>query len=63
MSKPMTVFPEKFCLFAGGKEHLEEAKAYIKKHGLTSEDVRILCNDEDDELLVITRRDGVELKG
>lgn len=49
-------FPEKFCLFAGCNcpEHIEEAKKYVKKHGLTGDDVKIIANEED--VLVMTKR-------
>jgi hypothetical protein len=54
-------FPAKFCLFAGDacQEHIDEAKNYVKRMGLTSEDVKIICNDEN--VLIITKRE-VEIK-
>lgn len=40
---------------------LEEAKRYIKKHGLTSEDVRIVPTKDKRTLSVITKR-HIELR-
>lgn len=59
----MNKYPSKFCLFAApvGDEYIEEAKNYIKKNGLTSDDVRILKSDTD--VTVWTKRDGVVLNG
>lgn len=59
----ITKFPAKFCLFAApvGDEYIEAAKDYIKKHGLTSDDVRILKSDTG--VTIWTKRDGVELNG
>lgn len=42
-------------------EALEEAKRYIKKHGLTSEDVRIVPTKDKRTLCVITKR-HIELR-
>jgi hypothetical protein len=42
-------------------EALEEAKRYIKKHGLTSEDVRIVPTKDKRTLSVITKR-HIELR-
>lgn len=54
-------YPSKFCLFAykPDEEGIQAAKDYIKKYGLTSDDVRILKSDTD--VTVWTKRD-VELK-
>lgn len=60
----MTKYPAKFCLFAACVDFpnaIEEAKAYIKKYGLTRDDVRILKSDKD--VTVWTKRDGVVLNG
>lgn len=60
--KDLNKYPERFCLFAGSgddPEHIEEAKKYVKKHGLTSEDVKIISNGE--QVLVVTKRE-IELK-
>lgn len=50
----MTTYGPKFVLFYGGIEHLEEAKAYVREHGFTSDDVRIITNGE--EVMVITKK-------
>jgi len=55
----MTTYPPRFCLFAGGKDHLDEAKKYVKRFGLTSEDVKITSNGK--EILVMTKKE-VKLK-
>jgi hypothetical protein len=44
-----------FVLFAGGHEHLEDAKEYIRKHGFTPEQVRIVKTV--DQILVKTKVD------
>ena len=53
----MTLEPG-FCLFAGGDspEYIEEARAYIRRNGLTADDVKIVRRPEDDLVLVITKR-------
>lgn len=58
----MTQYPAKFCLFcetATDDAALENAKEYIRKNKLTSDDVRILKSDTD--ITVWTKRDGVTL--
>lgn len=67
----MTKFPPRYVLFAGSypegdnakadEEHcIAEAKKYVKRFGLTSEDVKIV-KDADNSILVVTKRE-VELK-
>lgn len=55
-------------LFAGGHEHIEEARAYIRKQGFTKEDVRLVKRGNDihvitkDGLNPWTRRKHLSLK-
>ena len=49
---------EKMILFAGGLEHVEEAKEYIKTNGFTIQDVRLVKGI--DYIHVVTR-DGKRL--
>jgi len=50
----MSKYPEGTCLFAGGSEHVDNAKDYIKKNNLTSEDIELVGNDK--ETLIITKK-------
>lgn len=48
-------FKKGHILFAGGEEHLEEAKAYIRIMQLTRDDVRIYLN-KGGQLLIEAKR-------
>lgn len=50
--RPFKDYPSGSVFFAGANlpEHLEEAKRWIRKHNLTSDDVRIVRVD--DQILV-----------
>lgn len=52
-----TKYPARFCLLATADDEqgIEEAKAYVKQHGFTSEDVKIVRDD--DAILVVTKRE------
>lgn len=54
----MTAYPEKLVLFSGPPDAVEEAKAYCRDNGYSHDDVRIVRRD--DEVLVMTKREGVE---
>lgn len=42
-------------LFAGDTGHEQQARGYIKRHGLTADDVRMVKRGE--ELLIIAKRE------
>jgi len=44
-------------LFAGGHEHIEQAKQYIKNNGLSAENVRLVKTDKD--IIVRTKKEGI----
>jgi len=55
-------YPARFCLFcdtATDETAIDNARAYIRDKGLTSDDVRI--RKTDDTIEVWTKRDGVKL--
>jgi hypothetical protein len=52
------MMPPKFPLFSGWAEHEEHAKAYIKRFGLTPDDVRLVRRGEH---IIVESKRSIEL--